>query len=128
MLNLLPKMQQQLDTSSIYAVNATFLLMYLLVLVKNTNTSAKSQNAFMLSGEVANTSDIEIRYNVERAIRTMMVVTAPSKYEGTVLTFFYQRINLQLVTYHMFFVSKRANSYVESTAYSLCIINETILI
>ena len=91
-------------------------LVYLLVLVKNTNTSAKSiEYASMLSGEVAYTSDIEIRtrYNVQRATWTMMMVTASSHYIK-VQFLPLQWINLQLVTYHMFFVSKRANSYVKS--------------
>ena len=71
------------------------------------------ENASMLSGEVAYTSDIEIRYNVQRATWTMMMVTASSHYIK-VQFLPLQWINLQLVTYHMFFVSKRANSYVKS--------------
>jgi len=77
------------------------------------------EHASMLSGEVAFTSDIEIRYNVQRATWTMMMVTASSHYiEVQFLPL--QWINLQLVTYHMFFVSKRANSYVLYSVHILC--------
>lgn len=67
---LLPKMQQQLEYFKSLCCQCKTFLVFLLVLVKNTNTSAKSiEYASMLSGEVAYTSDIEIRtrYNVQRA-------------------------------------------------------------
>ena len=66
-------------------------LVYLLVLVKNTTTSAKSiEYASMLSGEVAYTSDIEIRYKIQCSKSNLNNDDGNgivALHKGTVLTF-----------------------------------------
>ena len=80
-----------LSTSNLYAVNATTFLVHLLVLVENTNTSAISiEYASMLSGEVAYTSDIEIRYKIQCSKSNLNNDDGNgivALHKGTVLTF-----------------------------------------
>ena len=79
------------STSNLYAVNATTFLVHLLVLVENTNTSAISiEYASMLSGEVAYTSDIEIRYKIQCSKSNLNNDDGNgivALHKGTVLTF-----------------------------------------